>query len=209
MNISVPYNHLTVTAAEAFPRSDCADETIFKHKVRWDLCGTWHRNCQGNALQFCQQKNWSLLKWIYFIKFETVIYNHFDQKNYHQSKLCLISTCGLYQVLEKWLLFSWKLEACDRFEMLISAKVPGASLPLLYTALLTAVVQAFCCFYRLNWCCLTPQRQSFLKKGVWREEAILCSSRWGWTQALVGGGSMDSAGQIQSSSFSCKEKSMF
>lgn len=99
----------SVTAAEALPRPACADETIFKHKVRWGLCGAWHRNCQGNALQFCQQKNWSLLKWIYFIKFETVINNLFDQKNYHQSKLCLISMCGLYQVLEKWLLFSWKL----------------------------------------------------------------------------------------------------
>lgn len=30
----------SVTAAEAFPRSDCANEMIFKYKVRWGLCGT-------------------------------------------------------------------------------------------------------------------------------------------------------------------------
>lgn len=30
------------------------------------------------------------------MKFENVTNNHFDQKNHHQSKLCLISACGLY-----------------------------------------------------------------------------------------------------------------
>lgn len=35
--------------------------------------------------------------------------NHFDQKKYHQSKLCLISVCGLYKVLEKWLVFQLEI----------------------------------------------------------------------------------------------------
>lgn len=46
---------------------------------------------------------------MYFIRFGNIVNNYFDQKKYHQSKLCLISLFSLYQVLEKGLLLGCKL----------------------------------------------------------------------------------------------------
>lgn len=63
----------------------------------------------------------------------------------------------------------------------------------LNTALLAAMVQAS---YSLNWHCLTPQRQGFLKKAVWKAEAIMCCLWWGCTQALVAEGSMGSVADL-------------